>query len=393
MKKILGITGTRADYDLLSSLYRKLRDSPSFDLKLMVGGAHMSSAYGHSIDLIRDDQIDILMSIESLIDGDSISSRLKSASIFLSSIIDTVANWKPDLILYAGDREEVWIGALLGAYLDIPTIHFYGGDHTQSGYVDNPIRHATSKLSSAHFVSTEEHKSRLMAIGEDESRIFVTGSLALDNFVNTPLLNIDEVNNELNTSLTKKSYAIVLFHPILIELGSMVQYMKNIIEAGRKKGIFLCIGYPNSDPANKGIVEVIESYRSNCEVYIYKNLRRDIFLSLYKHAAFIIGNSSSGVIEAASIPIPAIDVGDRQKGRAAGINVISCSGDIDRISAAIDEALSDDFRYRIESVSNPYGNGSGVEQAYNLISEIDFTKLVMKREDPLKLAKDSHGGK
>src|SRR5215469_380627 len=182
MKRVLGITGIRSDYDLMSGLYRLLATDPTVDFRLIVGGAHLSKTYGYSLDLIRADGIAVLAAIESLIDSDSFSSRLKSGSIMLQSAVDVVAGWRPDVILYAGDREEVWIGGLLGNYLEIPTVHFYGGDHTDSWHIDNPVRHAVSKLSSFHVVPTQEHRLRLLAMGEPDSRIRVLGSLALDNF-------------------------------------------------------------------------------------------------------------------------------------------------------------------------------------------------------------------
>ena len=183
MKKILGISGIRSDYDLLYSLYRKLNKDKSFELKLIVGNAHLSRTYGSSISNIELDNIDIIAKIESLIDGDSNSSRLKSLSIFLQNSIDVIATYDPDIIIYAGDRFEVIIGSLIGGYLEKPTIHFYGGDHGTDGHIDNPIRHATSKLSTFHFVTIDEHKERLINMGENKERIKVIGSIALDRFI------------------------------------------------------------------------------------------------------------------------------------------------------------------------------------------------------------------
>ena len=183
MKKILAITGIRSDYDLMSGVFKLLRDDAAIDFRLLVGGAHLSQTYGHSIDAIERDGIPILCAVESLLDADTRRARLKSASIFLQGSIDVVANWAPELILFAGDREEVWIGAMLGTYLGIPTVHFYGGDHTVSGHVDNPVRHAASKLASVHIVTIDEHARRLEAMGERPDRIHVIGNLSLDNFV------------------------------------------------------------------------------------------------------------------------------------------------------------------------------------------------------------------
>jgi UDP-N-acetylglucosamine 2-epimerase (non-hydrolysing)/GDP/UDP-N,N'-diacetylbacillosamine 2-epimerase (hydrolysing) len=383
MKKILAITGIRSDYDLMSSLYRKLSKTPEIDFQLLVGGAHMSQTYGHSIDLIRADGIKTLLCIESLIDGDSSVARLKTASIMLQGVIDSVASWRPDLIIYAGDREEVWIGALLGAYLEVPTVHFYGGDHTITGHVDNPVRHAVSKLSTAHFVATLEHKERLLAMGEDAQRIFVTGSLALDNFVEKEPLPISILNERLQVDLPDSGYAIALFHPDPSEKSVAGQYMVNIIEATINSGIFVCIGYPNSDPASRDVINAIEKFRGHASVHIYKNLTRDDFIGLYKSARFIIGNSSSGIIEAASIPLPVINVGLRQRGRHAGLNVIFSDGDIDAIQSAIHDVQTEQFRNSLRGLVNPYGDGKSAKRALKILLDEDFNRNRLKVEDPL----------
>lgn len=384
MKKILGITGIRSDYDLMSSLYRLLEAEPSVDFKLLVGGAHMSKTFGYTIDLIRSDGIQTLLCVESLIDGDSIASRLKTASIMLQSVIDVVANWSPDLIIYAGDREEVWIGAMLGAYLEIPTAHFYGGDHTITGHVDNPIRHAVSKMSTVHFVATEEHKARLLAMGEAEQRIYVTGSLALDNFVAKAAISSAALKDRLGVTLPETGYAIVLFHPDPSEQGMAAQYMRHILQSTLDHGFFVCVGYPNTDPANREIIKVIEEYRSCPDVFVYRNLGRDEFVSLYKSASFIIGNSSSGIMEAASVSVPAINVGLRQRGRVAGGNVVFCDGDRAAIDTAIAQVRSSAFRDGLVSLRNPYGDGASAPRALDILLRCDFRKLRLKTEDPLQ---------
>lgn len=383
MKKILAITGIRSDYDLMSSLYRMLREEPSVDLRLLAGGAHMSQTYGRTIDLIKADRIPLLLCVESLIDGDSAVARLKTASVMLQSVIDTVANWAPDLIIYAGDREEVWIGAMLGAYLEIPTVHFYGGDHTVTGHVDNPVRHAVSKLSTAHFVATSEHRERLLAMGEDERRIFVTGSLALDNFVGQVPLSLSMLGPRLGVDLPSTGYAIVLFHPDPSEKEHAAQYMTNIIEVTLNAGLFVCIGYPNTDPANRDIINVIEAFRGNERVFVYKNLARDDFVSLYKNASLIIGNSSSGIMEAASVPLAAINVGKRQRGRRAGANVVFCDGDRQAIEASICKVQTQEFRDSLGGLENPYGDGRSAARALAHLLGVNFADMRLKIEDPL----------
>lgn len=384
MKKILAITGIRSDYDLMSGLYRRLQADTGVDLRLLVGGAHMSRTYGHTIDQIRRDGFTILHAVESLIDSDSLASRLKTASIMLQGSVDAVANWAPDVILYAGDREEVWIGAMLGTYLEVPTVHFYGGDHTETGHVDNPVRHAVSKLSTAHAVTIDEHRRRLLCMGEPDSRIRVIGNISLDNFVHHQALSRQELEQQVGLPVSMGDYAIVLFHPDPSEKGSAADIVERILRALQLKGISGCVGYPNTDPANRDIIDAIEKHRGDENFFFYRNLDRDQFISMYKHARFIIGNSSSGILEAASIPIPAINVGLRQRGRLAGDNVIFCDADAGSIDAAINQALSLPFQEKIKNMVNPYGNGNSAEKAYRMLMEMDLKSMRLKTEDALK---------
>jgi UDP-N-acetylglucosamine 2-epimerase (non-hydrolysing)/GDP/UDP-N,N'-diacetylbacillosamine 2-epimerase (hydrolysing) len=385
-KKILAITGIRSDYDLMSSLYFRLHADREADLKLLVGGAHLSKSYGYTLEQIEQDGFVILQKVESLLDADSISGRLKSASIFLQGCIDVVAEWSPDVIIYAGDREEVMIGALLGTYLEIPTIHFYGGDHTSAWHVDNPVRHATSKLSSIHAVTLQEHRDRLIKMGESANRIHVIGNMALDNFVHAETLSRGELSTRTGLPEHLSNFALVIFHPDPSEREIAPEIVRSILKVLKKNGIKACIGYPNTDPASFGIIDVIERFGSDPDFFVYKNLARQEFISLYKNALFIIGNSSSGILEAASIPIPAINVGARQRSRACGNNVIFCDSDTLSIECAVKKAIAPDFIESIESMVNPYGAGSASEAAHSLVMGAESNSWRLKIEDPLNLS-------
>jgi UDP-hydrolysing UDP-N-acetyl-D-glucosamine 2-epimerase len=383
VKKLLGITGIRSDYDLMSGLYLRLAANRELDFRLLVGGAHLSKTYGYSLNLIRADGISILATIESLIDSDSISSHLKSASVMLQTAVDIVTAWRPDLILYAGDREEVWIGALLGNYLEIPTVHFYGGDHTDSWHIDNPIRHAASKLSSFHVVTIDEHRRRLIAMGEPDSRIRVLGSLALDNFRAPASEHSSSPGDSAGLPRDIGDYALVLFHPDPSEYAVAGEICRNILLELKDAGLGACIGYPNTDPANKDIIAAFSDFRNELRFFFYTTLERSQFISLYKKSSFIIGNSSSGIMEAASIPVPAINVGLRQRGRKAGKNVIFVGADRDSVREAIATARDAEFLASLSGMSNPYGDGRSCDRAYDLIVNTDFSKLLHKTEDPL----------
>jgi len=382
-KKIVAITGIRSDYDLMSPLYSLLHEDDGIDFKLVVSGAHMSPSYGYSLSQIKKDGFQILTKIESLIDADSKSSRLKSASIMLMNSIDIVREENPDVIIYAGDREDVIVGALLGGYLGIPTVHFYGGDHVQDSHIDNPVRHAASKLSTVHVVTLEEHKQRLIKMGEPNWRIHNFGSIALDRFSCYDPMAIDVIKEEFSIVEGFDSFALMIFHPIVEEEEMAHIYFEAILKTLIEKRVNTFVSYPNSDPGNKSIVEVIERYKTHPNFIFYKNLDRDVFLSVYKNADFIIGNSSSGVLEAASVPIPAINIGARQTSRVAGINVSFCKHDSVEVEAAISRAYDPEYLEEVRSMVNPYGDGDSAERAYCFLKENDLSAHLFKNEDPL----------
>ncbi|MDP2143571.1 MAG: UDP-N-acetylglucosamine 2-epimerase [Gallionella sp.] len=385
MKKILAITTIRSDYDLMSGLYRLLDSDAEIELKLLVAGAHLSFTYGNTVDLIKKDGFGILAEIESLIDSDSQKARLKTASIMLQNAVDVVASWMPDLILYAGDREDVLVGGMLGTFLNIPTIHFFGGDHEKDGHADTVVRHATSKLSTFHVVSIDQHKQRLLKMGESANRIFVAGSIALDKFVSHRSGTLEEARRLLPEGKKLDGYAMVIYHPVDQERADAGVCFENILLALKKSGIPAIVSYPNSDPGNHLIIEKIAQYENDPAFWFYKNLNRETFLSLYKQARFLIGNSSSGILEAASIPLGAINVGLRQKGRYCGDNVLFCDNSKDDIEKSVSKLLSDVFQRNLAEIKNPYGDGNSCKKVYELIRTTDFSQLLKKTEDPLEM--------
>ncbi|WP_113924622.1 UDP-N-acetylglucosamine 2-epimerase [Cognataquiflexum aquatile] len=382
--KILSFTSIRSDYDLLFDLYKLLDDDSDVDFRLFVSGAHLSSSYGKSIDNIKQDGFNILAEVETLIDGDSVSSRVKSASIFFQNSIDIVNFFQPDLILFVGDREDAIVIPIIASYLKIPTIHFYGGDHVTDGNVDNPIRHAASKLASVHFVTLPEHKSRLIRMGEEESRIHVIGNISLDKIVSFNPISVSELGKHFRIVSFPTNFAVLIFHPILSDLENSINDFRSILEALNKLEITVFCGYPNTDSGNRQIIDEIERNRERPRFIAYKNLSRELFLTLFYYSSFVIGNSSSGILEAASLKKPVINVGLRQMGRYADGNVQFCEGNVDSVISAINLATSDSYRSHIANVKNSYGDGKSANKAYNLIKSIKFNDLVYKTFDPLK---------
>lgn len=384
IKKILAFTGIRSDYDLLSGVFRELNDMVDFEIKLIVSGAHLSETYGKTVREIEKDGIPILARIETLIDSNSKSARLKSLSILLQNCLHSVEEYNPDLILYAGDREDVVVGSLVGAYLNIPTAHFYGGDHASDGNVDNIIRHSTSKLSNIHFVSNSVSKERLKKIGEEENRIFNVGSPSLDKFLQEKNIDKEELLQRLGANRFK-NYALLIYHPILGEEEISGENFLQILEVLEERNIKAFISYPNVDAGNKNIVKVIEKYQQHKNFVFFKNLERELFINLFRHSSFILGNSSAGLYESAIIKKPAINIGTRQTGRLASENVVFTKQSKKSINDAINFINTKVYQKTLDQLSSPYGDGESVKKIIAIFSTISEDLLKPKINDPLEL--------
>lgn len=384
--KIMAFTSIRSEYDLMSALYKKLALDEEVDFQLVVSGTHLVPALGDSASEIANDGFRINYRIETLLAADSQASRIKSAAILQSACVDILSNEVPDLVIFAGDREDVLIYASVCAFLNIPSMHFFGGDHAKDGHVDNPVRHATSKLASLHFVSTEEHKRRLLAIGEPENRIFVIGSVALDKFINEPVIPKSEVLKHLgmDAEAGHRKIAVLIFHPVDSERERAGVYIRNMVSVLNSLGYHVCAGMPNSDPGNRIIRDALIKLECSSNLSVYENLSRSLFINLLRSADLMIGNSSAGLLEAPSISLPAVNVGERQKGRLASSNVVFSGGSVDAITQAVQRTESKDFLSQLRRSSNPYGDGHSVDRAYRLIKELNFSDYVRKPEDPLE---------
>lgn len=380
--RILSITGNRADYDLMSYLYRYFNRDPEIDFGLVVTGGHLTDAYGSGLGDIQRDGNHIVAEIEDILCSDHRSSRAKATGILIQSLTDAVRNFRPDVVIAAGDREDVMAMAVVSLYMQIPFLHFFAGDQEDSGHVDNLVRHAASKIATAHFVSCEEHKKRLLAIGEEVCRIYNIGSVALDKFREEPLLSHAEVMQSLGLR-GFENYALLIYHPPA-EIAGENREIEAILSVLAEKGIPTIVNHPNTDFNHHAILEKYAPYQNHPGFFFYKNLDRNLFINLYRHAMFQIGNSSAGVLEAASIPIPVINVGSRQKGRGNTENVIVVEDYRQGLSEAVEKAASAEYRAAIKNVKNIFGDGFSSQRAYEIIKAVDFSKMILKKNDPLR---------
>ncbi|MCD4498921.1 UDP-N-acetylglucosamine 2-epimerase [Chromobacterium vaccinii] len=391
MKKILALSSIRSDYDLMSTLFKRLAADPDTDFKLLVSGAHLSPAHGHSVRHILEDGIPLLSQVETLISSDSKAGRLKTASNLLSGSIDLVKDFAPDAILLAGDREDVLIGAMIGGFLGIPTVHFFGGDHAADGHIDNPVRHATSKLASLHFVSHEEHRQRLLSLGEESCRIHVTGSLALDKFMDELVLDRAEVASRVGAPVQALAacWAVLIFHPIAEEEPVAADYIETACRILLERGYHVFLGAPNTDPGNHSLVSALARLDSDPRVTFYRNIPRNLFVNLLRQSALITGNSSAGLLEAPSLRMPTINLGKRQRGRLAASSVLFTDGSAQAFSRALDRVGEPAFLQELEVLANPYGDGRSTDRVMSLLRTIDFPAFLRKAADPLTTSHES----
>lgn len=317
MKKILFVTGTRADFGKIKSLMHFVEDSIDFELYVLVTGMHMMSLYGSTYQEVKKENYkNIYMSANQYL-NEPMCSVLANTITTISRLSNTI---EPDMMVVHGDRVEALAGATVGALNHIRVCHIEGGE--LSGTIDDSIRHSISKLSHIHMVANSEAKQRLLQMGENEHSIFVIGSPDLDIMHSSNLPSLEKVKKHYEIDFD--SYAIVMFHPVTSEERDIKAYARNLFNAldnTKKKYIVV---YPNNDSGSAKILDVINDYKHNSKFRIFPSLNFESFLVLLKNSQFIIGNSSAGVREAPFYALPSINIGTRQNARFRGETVIDC---------------------------------------------------------------------
>lgn len=374
MRKIVAITGARSEYDLMSPLYAELANDPDIDFSIIITGAHLSENFGNTAQFIRRDGYNIADEIHTLIDTNKKIGRLLTAGNQVVAFASAFTRLNPDLLLVAGDREEVISATMSAAFLSMPIAHFFGGDIVKDGNIDNAIRYAAAKFAHLHFVTIEQHKKTLLHLGEPEDRIYVVGSPALDKFQNTGFVPREELSRRIDFDIHSEEYILLIFHPIMTEFGEQEQQISQILDVIKEKNLKVLINYPNSDPGNNFIVNTYLKFVSNySRAKLFKNLDRETYVNLMRNASCMIGNSSSGLHEAPSVGLPAVNVGSRQRGRLHGNNIIFVDHNKDQIERALEKSLSDlDYREMVKRSQNPYGDGHSAVRISNIIKELPF---------------------
>jgi GDP/UDP-N,N'-diacetylbacillosamine 2-epimerase (hydrolysing) len=368
-KKISILTATRAEYGLLKGIIEQLNNEELFDVNVVVTGAHLSPEFGLTYQEIERDGIRIDEKLEILLSSDTPSAISKTMGLAMISFADYFSRLKPDLLIILGDRYETFAIASVAMSLRIPIAHLYGGETTE-GAIDESIRHAITKLSYMHFTSTEEYRKRVIQMGEEPERVFCVGAIGVENVLKENLLSKSELEELISFKLDKP-YAMVTFHPVTLEDNKSENYINNLLEVCKThKDMKFIFTKANADANGRIINKQIDDFvKENRNSIAFTSLGMIKYLSALKYSDMIIGNSSSGLIEAPSFGIPTVNIGDRQKGRIQASSVINCEPTIDDISNAIGLALSESFRMEAANTVNPYGDGNASAKIIDAVKD------------------------
>lgn len=375
MRKILYLTGTRAEFGLIKNTLREFKSNKSLDLKLVVTGMHLMPEFGESVKEIKHEGFDFTkFNVEPR--GDSTSSTTEFIGRVILKLSDFVKAENPDIILVLGDRPEMLAVALVGSYSNIPVAHIHGGEKTET--VDELARHAITKLSHVHLAATEKSKERIIKMGEDKWRVFLVGAPGLDQIKELKLLSKKTVLKSLGFNIDKP-FIILLQHSVSSQLNNAADQIKKTLSAIEDLGYQALIVYPNVDPGGRSMINEIQKYENKSQVRIFKNIDHDNFIKYLSSADALVGNSSSGLIEAPSLKVPALNIGIRQQGRERTDNVVDVDHDKDLIIKGLRKVVAPGFKKTLSGF-NPYGSGNTGRKISKILSEIRLSKRLLEKQ-------------
>lgn len=377
MKKVLVVTGTRAEYGLLYWTMKEIQNDKDLQLQLVVTGNHLVKDYGYTVDQIKKDGFIIDEEIDMIINSEQKSSIAKSMGIEMIQMAQCFDRLKPDILLILGDRYETFVAATCAMMMNIPIAHMNGGESTE-GLVDEQIRHAITKMAHIHLAGAEYYKERIIKMGEEPWRVHNVGQSGIENFKRLKLLDKEKLKSELNINLDKKTF-LITYHPVTLDIESLDQQVDNLLKTINKFDANYIFTYPNSDFGSKVIIEKIMGFlKENNNARIFYSLGQKRYLSLLKYADVMIGNSSSGIIESSIFKIPVVNIGDRQKGRIKNKNIIDTGYNKEEIYNGIYKVLYDEqFKKDLSNLENIYGDGTTSKKIVNVLKSIKLDKELL----------------
>lgn len=379
-KKIAVVTGTRAEYGLLYWLMKDIADNKFLDLSIFVTGMHLSPEFGLTVRQMEKDGFEDFRKVEMLLSSDTPVGITKSLGLGVIGFADAFEEEKPDLLVVLGDRFEILAAVTAAMIARIPVAHLHGGEATE-GLIDESIRHCITKMSHLHFTSTDEYRNRVIQLGEEPHNVFNVGACGLDNLNRLSLLSKSEFQRSINFELGDKNL-LVAFHPVTLETQSSDEQIKSLLRAlASQEDAKLIFTHANADTDGRIINARIDKFVSEDPVnrVSFSSLGQTLFLSALKHVDGIVGNSSSGLLEAPSFKIGTINIGDRQRGRIKADSVISCGCEESEIRDALCILASAAFQARLRKVESPYGSGPVSKKIIEILQNRNFKSLLKKQ--------------
>lgn len=381
-RKIAVVTGSRTEYGLLYWIIKKIHDAPGLQLQLMVTGMHLSPRFGLTVKEIEKDGFPIAEKVKMLLPSDTEQAISRSMGRGTIGFAGAYAKLKPDIIVVLGDRFEIHAAVIAALPFRIPVAHIHGGEATE-GVIDETIRHSITKMSHIHFASAEKYRNRIIQMGENPENVFCFGAPGIDSILKLKLLTREELCEELNIPGDKK-LGVITYHPVTLESDTAASQIKELLKAiDETKGIYWIFTLTNADTGGRVIIEHIENFvkKHPEKARLFASLGQRRYLSLLKNASCMVGNSSSGIIEAPSFRLPVVNIGDRQKGRIRARNIIDvkeCKKEV--ISKAINKAVSGAFKKSLAGLVSPYGDGTASEKIVKTLEKLNLRKKSVKKE-------------
>lgn len=380
-RKICVVTGTRAEFGLMFWILKMLQADQDIDLQIIATGMHLSPEFGNTYKVIEENGFEITKKVEMLLSSDTEVGISKSMGLGMISFSECFEDLSPEIIVVLGDRFEIFSCVAAAMIAKIPIAHIHGGESTE-GLIDEPIRHAITKMSHIHFAATEKYRQRIIQLGEQPENVFNFGSPGIDNVYKLNLID-SKTNFEEQIDFKLGDFsAIVTFHPVTLDDNSAKQQFQELLDSlWHFQDLKVIFTKPNADTNGRVIIEMIDHIVSKYpdRFCAYTSLGQIRYLSALKFVDLVIGNSSSGLIEAPSFKVPTINIGDRQRGRIKADSVIDCEPNKNEIISAINAAISDDFQDKIKHTINPYGMSGASENIVNTLKSINLTHIIKKK--------------
>ena len=377
-KKICVVTGSRAEYGLLRWVINGIKDEPSLTLQLIATGMHLSPEFGLTYKEIELDGFEIDRKIEMLTSSDTSIGVVKSMGLGLIGFADALNELQPDLLLLLGDRFEIFVAASAALTSRIPIAHIHGGETTEGAF-DDALRHAITKMSQLHFVANDIYRRRVLQLGEQPKRVLTVGGLGVDNISRLSLLSRHDLEEQLGFILGAKNL-LITFHPVTLERETGTSQMTELLAAlAELTDTRLIFTLPNADPGGRQLIELVDAFvRHHPNAKAFSSLGQTKYLSCIAHVDAVIGNSSSGLLEAPTFKKPTLNIGDRQAGRLQATSVLNCAPDRISIGKALKRIYSNELTELLNNVTNPYGEPGASEKIVEVLKHLDLTNILKK---------------